>query len=131
MAAGARDPREFYRERLRALRGEDPAAYREAVDYYENTLVPTVADPSSDPVAAWTDYGRRLAELAAEGRTVEIDASGRAVPFESPASPGALILHIPDGKGRAILVGLPTELSAAQRATYDWLVGGRKKLRSS
>lgn len=127
---GARDPREFYRERLKELKEKDAGAYREAVAYFENTLVPQVASGESEPLAAWTEYGRRLAELATPGRTMAIDPTGRAAPYEAPAPEDALVLHLPKvAGGRALLVGLPRELSAAQRATYDWLVTGRLKLR--
>jgi hypothetical protein len=126
---GARDPREFYRDRLRELRERDADAYGEAVRYFEATLVPSIASRDAEPLVAWTEYGRRLAELTAPGRTVAVDASGRAGPYEAPAPADALILHLPDRPpGRALLVGLPRELSEAQRATYDWLVTGRQKL---
>lgn len=129
-AAGARDPREFYRERLRELKQANPDGYAEAVSFYKDTLLPEVASGRSEPLAAWTEYGRRLAEALAEGRTVAIDASGRARPYEAPPQRAHLILHLPGGKGgRAILVGLPAELSSAQRATYDVLVSGKQKPR--
>ena len=31
----AKDPREFYRERLREMKASDPDAYRAAVEYYQ------------------------------------------------------------------------------------------------
>ena len=127
--SGARDPREFYRERLRELKQSSADAYEEAVAYYRDTLVPSVAGGSIDPLVAWTEYGRKLAELAAPGRTVSIDPTGRAEPYTSPVSQERLVLHMPDArKGRALLVALPPELSAAQHACYDWLVRGRLKL---
>jgi len=127
-AAGARDPREFYREQLKALREADEDAYHRAVSYYRETLIPSIAEGSAEPLPAWTDYGRRLAELTEPGRTVSIDASGRASEWEA-WEPDALALHLPDeARTRAILVQLPPELSAAQRATYSWLVAGRNKL---
>jgi hypothetical protein len=129
---GARDPREFYRERLRELKDRDPAAYAEAVRHFEQTLVPSIASGGAEPLAAWTEYGRRLAELSAPGRTVSIDPTGRAGPYAPPAEPDALVLHLPKAAGgRALLVGLPRALSEAQRATYDWLVLGRQKLKDS
>jgi hypothetical protein len=128
---GARDPREFYRERLRELKERDTDGYRAAVRYFEDTLVPSIASGGAEPLEAWREYGRRLAELTAPGRTVAVDASGRARPYEAPAPPDALVLHLPDApSGRALLVGLPRELSDAQRATYDWLVMGRQKLKT-
>ena len=128
-ASGARDPREFYRERLRALKQADWAAYEEAVGYYRDTLVPSVAG-GADPLPAWTEYGRRLAALAAPGRTVIVDRSGVAVPYEVPAPSDRLVLHLPKGgRGQGVVVGIPAELSRAQRATYDLLAGGRLTLK--
>ncbi len=128
--AGARDPREFYRERLRELKQANPEGYAAAVAYYRDTLIPLVASGEGDPLAAWTEYGRRLAEAVSPGRTVSVDATGRAHPYQAPAPRDRLVLHLPDAKGgRAILVGLPGELSPAQRATYDVLVAGKQKLR--
>jgi hypothetical protein len=127
--SGARDPREFYRDRLRELKQASPEAYDEAVTYYQETLVPSVAGGGVDPLAAWTEYGRTLAELSAPGSTVSIDSTGRAEPYDAPTDPDQLVLHMPDAKkGRALLVALPRELSGAQRACFDWLVRGRLKL---
>lgn len=127
---GARDPREFYRERLKELKREDPGAYDRAVAHYQDVLLPSVAEEGVPPLEAWTEYGRKLAELTAPGRTVCVDGTGRASPYEAPAASEALVLHIPDSRrGRPLLVGLPAELSPAQRATYDWLVSGRRGLR--
>lgn len=123
---GARDPRPFYRERLLALKDSDPDGYTTAVDYYRQTLVPDVASGKAEPLDAWTEYGRTLAEAVAAGRTVSIDTTGEAQPYGGP-SREHLILHLPTDGGRALLVGLPVELSAAQRATYDVLVAGKQK----
>ncbi len=126
--SGARDPREFYRERLRELKQADPDGYDKAVEYYRGVLLPAVADGDEDPLDAWTEYGRRLAVSLAPGHTVSVDPSGRAHPYERPTREG-LILHVPDERGRrALLVGLPAELSPAQRATYDVLVSGKQRL---
>jgi hypothetical protein len=126
-STGARDPREFYRERLKELKQADPGAYGEAVAYYRDTLIPTIAGGEADPLDAWTEYGRRLAVALVPGSTVSVDATGRARPFER-RDPGDLILQIPDGKGgRALLIGLPAEPSSAQKATYDVLVEGRQR----
>lgn len=130
-ASGARDPREFYRERLRDLKQADRAAYEEAVGYYRETLVPSVTR-GADPLPAWTEYGRRLALLATPGRTVMVDRGGAAEPYAEPAPMDRLVLHLPDGRGsasRAVVVGLPVELTRAQRASYDLLVSGRLTLR--
>ena len=126
-ASGARDPREFYRERLRELKRVSPEAYQSAVAYYTETLIPQVAGGARDPLEAWTEYGRRLAAALAPGRTVGIDESGRAHPWEG-SERDRLVLHLPDRTGaRALLVGLPPALSDAQRATYDVLVAGKQR----
>jgi hypothetical protein len=128
-STGARDPREFYRERLKELKQANPDGYAEAVAFYRDDLIPEVASGEGDPLVAWTEYGRRLAEALAPGRTVAVDVTGRAHTYEPPAPRDHLILHLPGGRGgRALLVGLPAELTPAQRATYDVLVSGRQKL---
>lgn len=65
---GARDPRNFFRDMLRDLKAADADAYREALRYFNETLIPAVADDASDPVAEWLEYGRVLASLAIRGR---------------------------------------------------------------
>ena len=127
---GARDPREFYRECLRNLKQADRQAYEEAVGYYREILVPSLAQ-GVDPLPAWTEYGRRLALLTAPGRTVMVDREGVAEPYVEPAPLDRLVLHLPESRGsasRALVVGLPAELSRAQRAHYDLLVAGRLTL---
>ncbi|MGD2070350.1 MAG: hypothetical protein PVI57_16870 [Gemmatimonadota bacterium] len=127
---GARDPRSFYRDRLRELKARDPSAYERAVRHYGEVLLPAIADDGEDPLEAWTEYGRALAELTAPGRTVSIDRTGRSGPFERGATETCLVLHLPRARNLpALLVGLPPELSPAQRATYDWLVAGLQTLR--
>jgi len=127
-AAGARDPREFYRTRLKELRSANPDGYAAAVAYYSDTLIPAVASGETDPIHAWTEYGRRLAVALAPGDTVRIDESGRSHAYEGPDA-GGLILHMPSESGtKALVVGLPPTLSPAQRATYDVLVAGKQKL---
>ena len=127
---GAKDPREFYRKRLRDMKTDNPDAYREAVAYYEQELVPSIAEAGDDPVTAWQRFGCHMAELTVAGSPVEIDTSGRSLPYAPPTPADRMVLHIPEGsKGRALVVGLPPELTAAQLATYDLLVGGRQKLR--
>ena len=127
---GAKDPREFYRTRLRKMKVDNPDAYRDAVAYYENDLVPSIAEAGDDPLMAWQRFGCRVAELTVAGTPIEIDANGRRRPYAAPTPPDRMVLHIPQGSsGRALVVGLPPELSAAQLATYDLLVGGRQKLR--
>ena len=127
---GARDPREFYRERLRELKAAAPDAYREAVAYYENELVPAIAEAGEDPLMAWQQFGCRVAELTVDGAPTEIDPTGRRLPYSPPTPSDRMVLHVPGGsKGNALVIGLPPELSAAQLATYDLLVGGRQKMR--
>ena len=121
--AGARDPRDFYRERLKALKGENPGAFRQALAYYEDRLIPAVASDDSDPRAEWLEYGRVLASLAARGRTVQVDPSGLAREYARPVPPNHLVLHLPDTPSQAaIIVGIPPKLSPAQKATHDLLV---------
>ncbi len=121
--AGARDPREFYRTQLKALREENAEGFRRALSYYEDRLIPAVAADGSDPRAEWLEYGRILASLAAAGRTVQIDPTGRAAEYARPVPADHLVLHLPDTPSRpAIIVGLPLKLSAAQRAAHDLLV---------
>jgi hypothetical protein len=129
--SGARDPRKFYEERLAELAERDPRAHKDALEYAERTLYPTVASGDADPVAAWTEFGRRLADAAASGKTVNVDGSGRSSPYSNPAPSDVLVLHLPQAGGRAMLVALPKELSEAQRATYDWLVSGKLKMRTA
>ena len=127
---GAKDPREFYRKRLREMKMDNPDAYQEAVAYYENQLVPSIAEARDDPLTAWQQFGCHMAELTVTGTPVEIDATGRRLPYVPPTPADRMVLHVPQGsKGRALVVGLPPELSAAQLATYDLLVGGRQKMR--
>jgi hypothetical protein len=127
---GAKDPREFYRKHLREMKVDNPEAYREAVAYYENQLVPSIAEAGDDPLTAWQQFGCHMAELTVTGTPVEIDATGRRLPYVPPTPADRMVLHVPQGsKGRALVVGLPPELSAAQLATYDLLVGGRQKMR--
>ena len=128
--SGAKDPRGFYRKRLREMKANNPDAYREAVAYYENELVPSIAKAGDDPLTAWQQFGCRVAELTVAGTPMEIDATGRRRPYAPPTPADRMVLHIPQGsKGWALVVGLPPELSAAQLATYDLLVGGRQKMR--
>lgn len=120
---GARDPRDFYRDRLRALKAQDPDAFRRALAYYEDSLIPAVAAEDSDPRAEWLEYGRVLASLAAKGRTVQIDATGRAAEYARPVPADHLVLHLPDAPSQpALIVGIPAKLSPAQKATHDLLV---------
>lgn len=125
---GARDPRDFYRERLRAIRDLNRDAFDRARGYFETRLIPAVAEDDSDPVAEWMDYGRVLAELTQQGATVRIDPSGRSHPYARPVPLEDLVLHLPVSvREPALPVALPPELSPAQRATFDLLVKGAKR----
>lgn len=126
-ATGARDPRDYYRSRMRELRESNPQGYADAVAYYQSTLVTSIAEQDADPLEAWQTFGLRIAQLTAAGRAVAVDPTGRSRPFEAPGSADDLILHLPDARNqRALLVGLPPEPSAAQMATFNWLVQGRR-----
>ncbi|MGI9628399.1 MAG: hypothetical protein ACR2QM_16310 [Longimicrobiales bacterium] len=121
-STGARDPRDYYRQRLVELRTANPAAYQSAVAYHRETLIPAVASGAQDPIRAWRTYGLEIAQLTAAGRTVSVDKTGKSASFSEPCPEEALVLHLPDGKGPALLVALPPEPSKAQKATLDWLV---------
>lgn len=127
--SGARDPRDFYRTALRHLKDLNPEGYKQAVDHFQTVLGPSVASGEAEPVSAWREYGKLIAELTGQGRTVAIDETGLAEAF-SPQTPlERMVLHLPDAKGmRGIVVSLPPTLSPAQRATYDLLVQGKQRL---
>lgn len=126
-AAGARDPRDYYRSQLRELKQSDPDGYADAVAYYQSTLVTSIAEQDADPLQAWQSFGLRIAQLTAAGRAVAVDPAGRSHPFEAPGRTEDMILHLPDARNRrALLVGLPPAPSTAQMATYNWLVRGRR-----
>ena len=125
--SGGRDPRDFYRERLRELKQVNPESYRAAVTYYREVLIPEVASGAGNPLDAWIEYGRTLAAALAPGRTVSIDETGKSHNYEGVDSSG-LILHLPqETAARALLVSLPVTMSSAQRATYDVLVKGKQR----
>jgi hypothetical protein len=125
-AAGLEDPRPAYRDRLKALRAEDPPAFARALEYFEATLVPSVAG-GAEPLAEWVAYGRLLAEQGGPGRLVSVDAGGRASPYQPPPA-GDLLLFLPDD-GRRFVVPLlvPRTPSQPQQATVDLLVRGRRE----
>ena len=128
-ATGARDPRDYYRNRLRELKRNNPDGYAEGVAYYQNTLVPSIANGEADPLEAWRDYGLLLARLAGPGRAVAIDATGRARAFEPGCDAADMVLHLPErSRDRPILVALPPDPTPAQLATHQWLVAGARAL---
>jgi hypothetical protein len=127
--SGARDPRDLYRESLRELRRSNARGYDRAVDHFQTVLVPSIASGRAEPLQAWREYGRLLAEAVADGRTVAIDGTGRAHPYEPDAPMDWLILHLPEAKtARALAVSLPAEPTQAQRATYELLVKGSHRM---
>lgn len=125
------DPRSSYRDRLRTLKAQDSAAFERALRYFQDVLVPRVADQTRDPLAEWLEYGRLLAELSGPGRIVGIDAGGRARPHElvsdgSVSDGSALVLHLPDdARAGAFVLALPRRPTRAQQATVDLLVSGK------
>ncbi|HEX8904410.1 MAG TPA: hypothetical protein VF771_06180 [Longimicrobiaceae bacterium] len=126
---GARDPRDFYRKQLVALKARDREAYQRALAYFDERLIPAVARDDSDALGEWLEYGRVLATLVAPGRTVQIDAYGRASDYSRPVPPDALVLHLPERTNEpAVIVGIPATLSPAQRANYDLLVRQQQAL---
>ncbi len=127
-AAGADDPRPAWRERLKALRQADADAFARAVDYFDHTLVSAIAG-GAEPLAQWVAYGRFLAELGGRGRAMAVDGSGRAHPYDDAGPPtGALVLFLPEDTRRPALTLLaPAAPTAAQQATVDLLVRGRRE----
>lgn len=127
-AAGVyQDPRDTYRQRLRHLKENDPQAFETARAWYEETLVPAV-NGGSDPVRAWIEYGRQLAELTAPGPSFAIDLTGRAHPLSADPD-GELLLHLPtDQAAPALPLAVPHQLSPAQRAALDLLVDRARSL---
>lgn len=128
-STGARDPRDFYRAALRQLKEGNPEGYAQAVDHYQNVLCPSVASGEAEPLGAWREYGRLIAEMTGSGQTLSIDESGRSEVYSSETPLDRMVLHLPDAKGsRGIVVSLPPTLSPPQRATYDLLVQGKQRL---
>lgn len=128
-ATGARDPRDYYRGRLRELKRANPEGYAEGVGYYRNTLVPSIAAGEAEPIGAWREYGLLLARLTAPGRAVAVDATGRSRPFEPPGDAADMVLHLPErNRDRPLLVALPPDPTPAQLATHQWLVAGARAL---
>jgi hypothetical protein len=124
--SGARDPRDFYRQRLKELRERSLPAFQRATEHFDDVLVPAIATEGNDPIAQWLEYGRLLASLFCEGETVQIDPTGRSSRYAPPVPVDHLVLHLPaSSREAALAVGLPPRLSPAQRATYDLLVARR------
>ncbi len=127
--SGVRDPRELCRESLRELKRTDPSGYDRAVKHFQTVLVPSIASGQVEPLRAWREYGCLLAEAVAAGRTVAIDDTGRAHPYQPDSPMEWLVLHLPEKKAaRALVVSLPVEPSRAQKATFELLVKGGQRL---
>ena len=126
---GVRDPRELYRDVLRELKRRDPDGYDRLVTHFQAELIPSIASGKAEPLQAWRDYGRLLAEAVAEGRTVAIDGTGKAHPYAPDTPMEWLVLHLPEAMtARALVVSLPSEPSSAQGATYALLVKGSHRM---
>lgn len=122
--ADRRDPRPFYKPVLRHLRERSPDAFQSALAWFDDALVPGCLD--GDPLAAWLDYGLRLAEALGTGRILDIDGTGRARVAGDPAAATGLLLFIPDTTSAPVVVlRYPVDATPAQRATYELLVEGR------
>lgn len=129
---GARDPRDYYRARLRELKSGNPEGYDRAVRHYREVVIPSIASARTEPLEAWLEYGRLIVSLAEEGRTVVIDPEGKAEPYDPPVPLDRMVLHLPDNaRVKAIPVGLPARFTPAQQAGYDLLVAGRQSLRAA
>lgn len=117
------DPRPFYRAALKRLRERDAAEFQRATRQYETVLLPRLADPDSDAITEWVEYGRWLAELEGPGKAVQVAPDGRATPFTPPVEPGSLVLFLPDDPAQPVLVlSLPAHPTPFQEATRDLLV---------
>ncbi len=126
---GISDPRVVCRGHLKELRARDPDAYERAVERYRTSLVPGVAQGSDDAVDLWLEYAAGLTEQLEEGRTVAIDATGRAGPLEGRWNRKDLVVHLPMNRSApALLVAAPAELSRAQTATRGLLVEGKQQM---
>ena len=121
------DPRGYLRERMRELKRSKPDAYEEAAGYYGDTLVPSIASGEADPILAWREFAKRIAELTAAGETVVIGPTGEAAPYSEETPKDRLVLHLPESRSwKALVVSMPAEPSPAQRATHELLVLGAR-----
>jgi hypothetical protein len=117
------DPRDPYRETLRRLKERDPASFDRARRHYEEYVQPRLADPGTDPVTEWIDYGRFLTGLEGNGTTLQVTTDGRAEPFEPPPRADALILFVPDQPAQpALLLSRANRLTPPQQATLELLI---------
>lgn len=125
--AAVADPRDLYRARLRQLRSRDAAAFDRALAYYEDELVPRVAE-GDDPLTEWLAYGKMLAEMNGPGRVVVVDDTGRSRPAHDD-SPDGLLLFLPENTSNpAMVLQSPAHPTPAQSATIQLLVEHRREL---
>ena len=125
LETGARDPRESYRKMLRELKIKSEADYQHAVAGFQESVLTAIIDRDADPLSSWLQFGGELAERLYPGRDVVIDRTGRARALAPPPSWRDLILHLPDEqRAKGIIVGLPPELTRAQRASVELLARG-------
>jgi hypothetical protein len=128
-ATGARDPRPACREALREIRRRSEDEYAEAVGEYRESVIRGITQGDADPVLTWIEFGVRLADRLAPGKTLAVDGDGRARDYAWPPAGSELIVHLPNDRGtRAIPVALPSVPTLAQRATVQLLAHGRVKL---
>lgn len=119
-AHGLADPRPSYREWLRALRQTHPGAFDQAVEHYEQTVLPALAD--DEPLPVWLEYGLHLASLTTPGKAIAVDASGKAAPWTRNA-PAGLVLFVPEDTAAEVMVlSQPVTPTPAQQATLTLLV---------
>ena len=121
---GARDPREFYRDRLKELKQANAEAICEAVAYYRDSLIPRVASGEVDPSRHGPSTGCQLAQWLAPG-PVRSRWTLRGALIRAPAGASGPPASAPAGRTRADVRswwGCRPKLSTAQRAAYDVLV---------
>jgi hypothetical protein len=124
--ADVQDPRDHYRRALKALRQRDPDGFDAALRYFEEDLIPAVAG-DADPIDTWIEYGTMLARTLGEGRTVELDGTGRARPVYDVKAARGLVLHLPDDTATpAFALRCPRTPTPAQQAALELLVDGRQ-----
>ncbi len=115
---GLADVQPLYRQLLRRLKTEDPAAYEEAVARYRDQVEAAVDTGAGDPVGVWLAYGAWLAPRLAPGALLRIADNGRAEPAPTPPPAGAMLIHLPDdARRRGFVLAMPTDPSPAQKET--------------
>ncbi|MGH7480552.1 MAG: hypothetical protein ACRELV_00225 [Longimicrobiales bacterium] len=127
----ALDPRDSFRDALRALKDRKPAAFEAARRHFEEVVVPRVAEPDSDPIAEWVDYGVELGRQLGGGAIRAVDPTGlaREAGDGATSDPAELLFFIPDDRQMPVLMlAGPVEPSAPQAASRDLLVYRRLSL---